>query len=246
VYGSVPKLRQRGGALRGDSTTSPKAKKLPAELLRVNAQAPEPDVLRYAAHFLVRGCVVGIPTDTFYGLAADPFNLAAVDELYRVKGRPETRALPILVNSMDQALLLMRQDMSDVVEAPPRNFLRLAEALWPGGLTMVVDAANRVPLKVTANTGKVALRWPKSPVVEHLIEEFGGPITGTSANISGFPACPNAEQLMKQLGLRLPLVLDGGETGMGLPSTIVGLRDDSWEILREGAIPVAEIENVLQ
>ena len=239
---------QRGGALQGGITTSPKAKKLPAELLRVNAQTPEADVLRYAAHFLARGCVVGIPTDTFYGLAADPFNLAAVDELYRVKGRPETRALPILVNSLDQALVLMRDRSDDdpALEHPQRNFLRLAEAFWPGGLTLIMEASNRVPLKVTANTGKVALRWPKSPVVEELIDEFGGPLTGTSANISGFPACANAEQLMRQLGLRLPLVLDAGETGTGLPSTIVGLQDEQWEILREGAIPVAEIERVLQ
>jgi L-threonylcarbamoyladenylate synthase len=229
-------------------TTSPKAKKLPAELLRVNAQSPEADVLRYAAHFLVRGGVIGIPTDTFYGLAADPFNLAAVDELYRVKGRPETRALPILVNSLDQVLVLMRERVIEgtALDYAPEKFLRLAEAFWPGGLTLVTEASHRVPLKVTANTGKVALRWPKSPVVERLIDEFGGPITGTSANISGFPACANTEQLMKQLGTRLPLVLDAGETGMGLPSTIVGLRDDEWEILREGAIPVAEIERVLR
>ncbi len=220
---------------------------MPAELLRIDAQAPEADALRYAAHFLVRGCVIGIPTDTFYGLATDPFNLAAVDELYRVKGRPETRALPILVNSMDQALVLMRQGLLEgtTMEHPPRNFVRLAEAFWPGGLTLVVEASNRVPLKVTANTGKVALRWPKSPVVEQLIDEFGGPITGTSANISGFPACANTEQLMKQLGLRLPLVLDAGETGMGLPSTIIGLQDEKWEILREGAIPVSEIKAAL-
>jgi len=82
---------------------------LPAELLRVNAQTPEADLLRYAADFLTRGSVIAIPTDTFYGLAADPFNLAAVDEIYRVKGRPETRALPILVNSIEQAILLARE-----------------------------------------------------------------------------------------------------------------------------------------
>ena len=220
---------------------------MPAELLRVNAQSPESDALRYAAHFLVKGCVVGIPTDTFYGLAADPFNLAAVDEIYRVKGRPETRALPILVNSLEQALVLMRGREEEVagLEEAPRRFMKLAEAFWPGGLTIVTDASNRVPLKVTANTGKVALRWPKSPIVEQLIDEFGGPVTGTSANISGFPACPDAESLMKQMGLRLPLILDAGETGMGLPSTIVGLQDDSWEILREGAIPLSEIQALL-
>jgi tRNA threonylcarbamoyl adenosine modification protein (Sua5/YciO/YrdC/YwlC family) len=211
---------------------------LPAELLRVNAQTPEADVLRYASDFLARGCVIGIPTDTLYGLAADPFNLAAVDEIYRVKGRPETRALPILVNSLEQAMLLARET--------PRNFLRLAQEFWPGALTLVTEAANRLPLKVTANTGRIAVRWPRSQVVRRLIAEFDGPITGTSANISGFPACSNAEQVMKQLGDRLPLVLDGGETGAALPSTIVELHGDAWKIIREGAIPVAEIEKALQ
>jgi len=211
---------------------------LPAELLRVNAQTPEADVLRYAAHFLARGCVIGIPTDTLYGLAADPFNLAAVDEIYRVKGRPETRALPILVNSLEQAMLLARET--------PRNFVQLAEKFWPGALTLVVEAATRLPLKVTANTGRIAVRWPGSEVVRRLIAEFDGPITGTSANISGFPACSNAEQVMKQLGDRLPLVLDGGETGAALPSTIVELHGDTWKIIREGAIPVTEIERALK
>jgi L-threonylcarbamoyladenylate synthase len=211
---------------------------LPAELLRVNAQTPEADVLRYAAHFLARGCVIGIPTDTLYGLAADPFNLAAVDEIYRVKGRPETRALPILVNSLEQAMLLARET--------PRNFVRLAEEFWPGALTLVVEAATRLPLKVTANTGRIAVRWPGSEVVRRLIAEFDGPITGTSANISGFPACSNAEQVMNQLSDRLPLVLDGGETGAALPSTIVELHGDTWKIIREGAIPVTEIERALK
>jgi len=221
---------------------------LPAELLRVDAQSPENEVVRYAAHFLTRGCVVGIPTDTFYGLAADPFNLAAVDEIYRVKGRPETRALPILVNSMEQALMLLRDrdEEPDGASRAPRNFMRLAQMFWPGGLTLVMDASNRVPLKVTANTGKVALRWPKSALVEQLINEFAGPITGTSANVSGFPSCSAADQVMKQLGTRLPLVLDGGDTGAALPSTIIELRGEEWKVLREGAIPVTDIEKALQ
>ena len=205
-------------------------------------------MLRYAAHFLTRGCVVAIPTDTFYGLAADPFNLAAVDEIYRVKGRPETRALPILVNSLEQALMLVRdrEEEAPGVEADAGRFSRLAAAFWPGGLTMVMDASHRVPLKVTAGTGKVALRWPKSQVVEQLINEFEGPITGTSANVSGFPSCSSAEQVMKQLGGRLPLVLDSGDTGAALPSTIIELRGGDWRVLREGAIPVAEIQKSLQ
>jgi L-threonylcarbamoyladenylate synthase len=211
---------------------------LPAELLRVNAQNPETELLRYAAQFLTRGSVIAIPTDTFYGLAADPFNLRAVDEIYRVKGRPEARALPILVNSLEQAMLLARQ--------VPDGFLTLAEKFWPGGLTLVVDASFRLPLKVTANTGRVALRWPKSAVVDRLIHEFEGPVTGTSANISGFASCSSAESVMKQLGSRLPLVIDTGETGAVLPSTIVELRADGWKVGREGAIPLAEIEQALE
>jgi L-threonylcarbamoyladenylate synthase len=221
---------------------------LPAELLRVNAQTPEADAMRYAAHFLARGCVIGIPTDTLYGLAADPFNLAAVDEIYRVKGRPEASALPILINSLDQAMLLSRDRVGEItgLEEMPQNFLRLAEKFWPGALTIVVDASHRLPLKVTANTRRIALRWPKSAVVTRLIDEFEGPITGTSANISGFPACSSAQQVMKQLGERLPLVLDAGETGVALPSTIVELHGDEWRVGREGAIPVADIEKVLE
>lgn len=214
-----------------------KGQKLPAELLRIHAQSPEPNVLRYAADFLTRGRVVAVPTDTVYGLAADPFNLAAVEQIYRVKGRPESRALPILVSSFEQAMLLSRE--------VPANFLRLAQEYWPGALTLVVDAAHRLPLKVTGNTGRIALRWPRSPVVAGLIEEFAGPITGTSANISGHPSCVSGAQVMEQLGGRLPLILDAGDIGSALASTIVVLRGDTWKIVREGVIPSADVEKFL-
>lgn len=211
---------------------------LSAEILRVSAQSPSADALRYAAERLQRGEVVAIPTDTVYGLAADPFNLSAVEEIFRVKGRPEERALPILVNSLDQAMLLARE--------VPRNFLRLAEEFWPGALTLVVDASHRLPLKVTANTGRIALRWPRSEVVGRLIEECDSPLTGTSANLSGSPSCTSAEMVMTQLGDRLGLILDGGETKSATPSTIVELHGDEWKILREGAISGAEIADALR
>lgn len=190
-------------------------------------------MLRYAADFLTRGQVVAVPTDTVYGLAADPFNLSAVEEIYKVKGRPEIRALPILVNSIDQAMLLAR----DV----PENFLRLAHEFWPGALTLVVDAGHRLPLKVTANTGRVALRLPRSAVIAALIDEFDGPITGTSANLTGHSSCVSGAQVQAQLGERLPLILDIGELGTSLASTIVVLRGDTWKIVREGIIPGVEI-----
>src|SRR6185312_8737999 len=122
----------------------------------------------------------------------------------QIKGRPENRALPILVDSIEQAVGLAR-DVPDV-------FLTLAHKFWPGALTIVVEATHGLPLKVTGNSGRVALRWPKSQVACALIEAAGGPITGTSANLSGFPACSDAGSLLKQLGDRLPLILDGGAT----------------------------------
>ena len=122
----------------------------------------------YAAGIIRRGHVVGVPTDTFYALSADPFNLAAIEEVFRIKGRPETRALPILVSSIEQSVTLVR----DIPDA----YLVLANKFWPGALTLVVEATHRLPLKVTGNTGRVALRWPDSCIATALIESTGGPI----------------------------------------------------------------------
>jgi L-threonylcarbamoyladenylate synthase len=210
---------------------------LPAEVLKVSPDSPDIETIRYAAKMIARGHVVGVPTDTFYGLAADPCNLSAIEEIYRVKGRPENRALPILVNSIEQTIPLTR-DL-------PSNFLTLAQKFWPGALTLLVDASQRLPLKVTAGKGRVALRWPNSKIVCSIIGETGWPVTGTSANISGYPSCSNAAELVEQLGDRIPLILDCGETGGMLSSTIVNLRGDEWQIVREGVISEDEIRQVL-
>lgn len=208
---------------------------LPAEVLKISSEAPEQHVIDYAASFIRRGRVVGIPTDTFYGLSADPFNLAAIEAVFRIKGRAETKALPILVNSIEQALALARE--------VPDAFLVLANKFWPGALTLVVEATHKLPLKVTGNSGRVALRWADSPIATALIEAAGGPITGTSANLSGFPSCTNAQQIVKQLGDRLPLILDAGDTGALLASTIVRIDGNQWAIAREGALPESEIRD---
>ena len=208
-----------------------------AELLKISPENPDPAALRYAADFIRRGELVAIPTDTFYGIAADPFNLAAVEQIYRVKGRPETRALPILVNTTTQAVSLSR----DV----PYAFHKLAAKFWPGPLTLLVEASTGVPLKITAHTGNVALRWPKSTIVNALINLTEGPITGTSGNISGQPACATAIDLLEQLGDRLPLIIDAGETPGNLASTIVKLDGDDWAIMRDGVITEEQIRACL-
>lgn len=210
---------------------------LPVEVLKVSTEAPEQSVIDYAATFIRRGRVIGVPTDTFYGLSADPFNLAAIERVFQVKGRPETRALPILVNSVEQAVSLARE--------VPNAFLTLASKFWPGALTIVVEATHRLPLKVTGNSGRVALRWADSRVAAALIEASGGPVTGTSANLSGHPSCTNADQIVTQLGNSLPLILDAGDTNAVTGSTIVRIDGDEWSIVREGAISEAEIGKAL-
>ncbi len=215
-----------------------RSKTLSAEIVKVSPETPDPAVIRYAAEFIRRGELVAIPTDTFYGIAADPFNLWAVDKIYRIKGRPETRALPILVNTIAQAVSLSR----DV----PYTFHKLAAKFWPGPLTLLVEASTGVPLKVTAHTGNVALRWAKSPFVNALIDLVKGPITGTSGNISGLPACSSAVSLLEQLGDRLPLIIDAGETTGILASTIVKLEGEDWTVMREGVISEESIRAALE
>jgi L-threonylcarbamoyladenylate synthase len=215
----------------------PASEPLAVEVLKISSEAPDRQVIDYAASFIRRGRVVAIPTDTVYGLCADPFNLAAIERVFRVKGRPESQALPILVNSIEQAITLIR----DV----PNGFLTLANKLWPGALTLVVEATHRLPLKVTGNTGRVALRWPDSRIASALIEAAGGPITGTSANLSGYPSCTTAEAIVEQLGDRLPLILDSGDTGGTLSSTIVRIESEGWFVAREGALPESQIRKAL-
>lgn len=212
--------------------------RLSAEILKVNSANPDPQLIRYAAGWLNRGSVIAVPTDTLYALAADPVNLSSVEEIFRVKGRPEQRALPILINSVMFAQILAKE--------LPDNFYRLAQACWPGPLTIVVDASNRLPLKVTGNTGRIALRWPKSKIVDQLINEVGTPLTGTSANLSGSPTCESGNEVFHQLGDRIPLIIDAGGTNGAAPSTIVELRGDLWCVGREGAIPAQQIREALE
>jgi len=194
-------------------------------------------VLDYTVRLLLRGTVVAFPTDTFYGLGADPFNLAAVSEIFRIKRRTAERPIPLLVDSIEQAVGL--------ADHPPKLFFTLAQKFWPGPLTLVVPAAGPIPLKVTANTGKVGLRWPLAPFVVALIAAVGRPITGTSANLSDMESCSTADEVDCQIGDVVPLILDGGLTRGGLASTVVELTGETGRIVRPGAIPESELKEYL-
>jgi L-threonylcarbamoyladenylate synthase len=207
-----------------------------AEILKLDNTSLE-YVLEYAVRIILRGKVVAFPTDTYYGLGADPFNLAAVSQIFRIKRRTADRALPLLVDSIDQA--------GDLANDPPKLFFTLAKKFWPGPLTLVVPASRQVPLKVTANTGKVGLRWPRAPFVVALIAAAARPLTGTSANLSDMTACSTADEVDCQLGHLVPLILDGGLTPGGLASTVVELRGERGRIIRQGAVPESELKEFL-
>jgi L-threonylcarbamoyladenylate synthase len=208
---------------------------LRVEMLKINSSAPEPSLIRYAADQIRAGQVLGMPTDTFYGLAADPFNLRAVDRVYEIKSRSRHKPLSLLIEDLEQA--------EELANSLPDEFHALAKKFWPGPLTIIVKAASRLPLKVTANTGNVALRVPNAKIPLEVVKAAGIPITATSANLSGESECTTAEAVRDQLGIRIPIIVDGGTSPRETASTIVDLTDEEarWKIMREGAISSQEI-----
>lgn len=211
-----------------------------AEILRINPVEPEVALVDRVAECLDSGKVAAIPTDTFYGLAVDPVNLHAVDRIYELKTRARHKPLSLLISDLSQAYELAR-GIDD-------SFDRLAERFWPGPLTIIVKAGSKLPLRVTANTGNVALRVPEAPICRAVVAKLGMPITATSANLRGAAECTHALDVWEQFGDKIPLIVDGGPTGRATATTIVDLSggDHSWMILREGAIPTHEIALALQ
>ncbi len=209
-----------------------------AEILKINSENPEERLIKYAADQIRAGKVLGMPTDTFYGLAADPLNLRAVDSVYEIKTRSRHKPLSLLIESVDQA---------EELAFLPDAFHELARKFWPGPLTLIVKASSALPLKVTANTGNVALRVPAAKIPLAVIKAAGLPITATSANLSGASECTSAAQVRDQLDGRIEIIVDGGPSPRDVASTIVDLSDPSgWRIMREGAIASEEISKLLE
>jgi L-threonylcarbamoyladenylate synthase len=206
-----------------------------AEIIKINKDNPEASLIRYVADQVRAGEVLGMPTDTFYGLAADPFNLRAVDRVYEIKSRSRHKPLSLLISDVDQA--------EELAKPLPEEFYRLARKYWPGPLTIIVKAASRLPLKVTANTGNVALRVPSAKIPLEVVRAAGIPITATSANLSGESECTTAIAVRDQLEGRIAIIVDGGTSPREVASTIIDLTDEDarWRIMREGAIPTQEI-----
>jgi L-threonylcarbamoyladenylate synthase len=207
------------------------------DLVEINVQEPQPDALERAAAAVRRGKVVAIPTDALYVLVADPFNLRAVAGVFKAKGREPHRSLPILLRDT-----MMAEELAS--ELNDRFFL-LARRFWPGPLTIIVPASARVPLKVTGNTGRLALRHSRSNIANKLIAILNQPLISTSANISGSPTCHNAIDVFGMMDGRVDLVLDGGVCA-GPGATTVDITEPMWRIIKTGAVEENEIADCLQ
>ncbi len=202
------------------------------------SDASEDIGVEQAVRALRSGGVVAFPTDTLYGLGADVFNPAAVEAIFAIKERPLGLALPVLIDDWDQ--------LERVAGNIPNAARALAERFWPGPLTLVVKKAARVSGRVTAGAPTVAVRIPGHPVPRAIARLLGGPITGTSANISGQPDPQDLDELRKQIGHKVDYVVTAGPTPMGAASTIVDITAETPVLIREGAISFSVITEVLR
>lgn len=184
--------------------------------------------VRRAADILRSGGVVAFSTETYYGLAVDPLQHQALERLFRIKCR--SRNLPILV------LVSGSEQIPVLASALPRVYYRLIDCFWPGPLTLVCPALPTLPPRLTGDTGTIGLRQSPDPTANRLIAAFGGPITATSANISGAPAAVTAAEVARIFGAEVDLILDGGTAPGGSGSTLVGVRGESLYCFREGKI----------
>jgi L-threonylcarbamoyladenylate synthase len=193
------------------------------------------DAIEQALDVLNRGGLVAFPTDTVYGIAALAFDGRAVEAIYAAKDRPIEKAIPILIG--DAA------DMEKVGRDIPEIAYQLAARFWPGPLTVVIPKQPTLPAAVSA-TSSVGVRIPDHEVARALLHA-AGPMAVTSANISGQPSPSTAEEVFAQLGGRIDLILDGGKTPGGVPSTVVDCTANDLKILREGPITLEAIRSKL-
>lgn len=183
-----------------------------------------------ALDLLRRGAAIAFSTDTVYGVGADGLSAAAVRQLYTIKDRPRTQAIPLLLADPDDLVLV-----SSSVGKAARY---LAERYWPGGLTLVVPAAPHLPAELLAGGTTVAVRVPNHPALRALIRQLHRPLAATSANLHGKANPRTAQDVVAQLGGRLPLVLDGDATPGDVASTIVDVSGPAPRILRQGVVYV--------
>ena len=209
----------------------------PSIIRKINPKEPEPEIIAEAAALIKSGGVVVFPTRCLYGLGAEAFNPGAVERLIKIKQRPQDKPILVLIDSKKQLEILVK-NISPGADA-------VMEAFWPGNVTLVFEARNTLPDQLTAKTGKIGVRLAGHPVAAALVKQVGGPVTGTSANLSGRPGCHRLPDLDPQVAEKLDFMLDAGTLKGGVGSTVVDVTVEPPRIIRVGAVSAREVISVL-
>ncbi len=206
-------------------------------IIKVNRKEDLEAGLEMAGNIISGGGAVAFPTESFYGLGVDATNEQAVQRLFAIKKRKSDH--PVLI------LIPTREMLDQYVAHVPDIANKLIRQFWPGGVTIVFEAGPNTPTSLTAGTGKIGVRLSSHPIATGLAQIAGLPITGTSANVSGEPACIKAEEVSLSIGKTVDLILDGGETEGGKGSTILDITVNPPRILREGMVSRGDLKALI-
>ncbi len=193
--------------------------------------------IKTCAEIIKRGGLVGMPTETVYGLAANALNGKAVADIFKAKGRPQDNPLIVHISRIDE--------LYPLVSEVPETALRLAKAFWPGPLTIILPKSDIIPDEVTAGLNTVAVRMPSHPVARRLIELCGVPLAAPSANSSGLPSPTTAEHVIRDMDGKIDAILNGGACDVGVESTVISLAGKKPRVLRPGGISPEELSSVI-
>ncbi len=208
-----------------------------ARILRIETDKAALPAIQDVASTLQQGGVIVYPTDTFYGLGADCFSRDALSRVYEIKGRPRSKGMLVLVADMEMARRL-------AAEIPPA-FDRLSAVFWPGPLTLILKAAPSLPDELVGQERTIGVRLPALAWLRELVRTAGFPVVATSANISGDSEIDSGDEAVRQFADKVDLIVDGGRTAGGRPSTVIDLSSGLAILRREGAIPRAKIKEVV-
>lgn len=199
----------------------------------IDPRVPDAFAIKQAAAIIRNGGVVVYPTSLLYGLGVDATNHGAVSRVFSIKRRMATNPVSILINR--------EEDLTDIVMAVPDAAKRIMDRLWPGKITLVFFASENLPENLTAKTGKIGIRLPLHPVAKMLVDAAGTPVTATSVNLAGDPACDRIDQMPEAINRAVDLILDAGPLPGGVGSTVVDVTVCPPRILREGAVSAEKV-----
>lgn len=203
----------------------------------INITTEYDKALKKSSELLKNGEVVGIPTETVYGLAANALNEDAVKKIYIAKGRPSDNPLIVHISKFE--------DLSTLVEEIPEKVKIMAEKFWPGPLTMIMKKSDRISNTVSGGLNTVAIRMPKSESARAIIENCGLPLAAPSANLSGSPSPTNAKYVFDDMNGRIPLIIDGGACEIGVESTVITFAENPPRLLRPGGVTLEEMTELI-